>query len=94
MCVMPIYEYECLDCGERFEILQRMGEGAQDLTLSQVRRVPGHQAILDFRQCFQWPVVHGCQLRWWRVRARVGLQLSFLNREPTVGRPYCRTPSL
>ena len=32
MSVMPIYEYECLDCGERFEVLQRMGEGAANLT--------------------------------------------------------------
>lgn len=32
MTVMPIYEYECLDCGERFEVLQRMGEGAADLS--------------------------------------------------------------
>lgn len=23
---MPIYEYECRKCGERFEILQRMNE--------------------------------------------------------------------
>ena len=29
---MPIYEYQCLDCGQRFEVLQRMGEGADDLT--------------------------------------------------------------
>lgn len=29
---MPIYEYQCLDCGERFEVLQRMGEGAEGLT--------------------------------------------------------------
>jgi len=24
---MPIYEYECLQCGKRTEVLQRMGEG-------------------------------------------------------------------
>jgi len=24
---MPIYEYECLSCGKRTEVLQRMGEG-------------------------------------------------------------------
>ena len=29
---MPIYEYQCLDCGNRFEVLQRMGEGAEGLT--------------------------------------------------------------
>jgi putative FmdB family regulatory protein len=32
MAVMPIYEYQCLDCGERFEVLQRMGEGAEGVT--------------------------------------------------------------
>jgi len=25
---MPLYEYSCQDCGDRFEVLQRMGEGA------------------------------------------------------------------
>jgi len=35
MTVMPIYEYECLDCGERFELLQRMGEGSANLTCPQ-----------------------------------------------------------
>ena len=29
---MPIYEYQCLDCGHRFEVLQRLGEGAEGLT--------------------------------------------------------------
>lgn len=28
---MPIYEYQCLDCGERFEVLQRMGQGSEGL---------------------------------------------------------------
>jgi len=28
---MPIYEYACGDCGERFEILQRMGAGRDGL---------------------------------------------------------------
>jgi putative FmdB family regulatory protein len=28
---MPLYEYTCSDCHERFEILQRMGEGADGL---------------------------------------------------------------
>jgi putative FmdB family regulatory protein len=30
--VMPIYEYRCRDCGDRFEVLQRLGEGADRLT--------------------------------------------------------------
>lgn len=28
---MPLYEYRCTGCGERFEVLQRMGEGAAAL---------------------------------------------------------------
>ncbi len=28
---MPIYEYRCAGCGERFEVLQRLGEGAAGL---------------------------------------------------------------
>lgn len=29
---MPLYEYSCSECGHRFEILQRIGEGADGLT--------------------------------------------------------------
>ncbi len=29
---MPIYEYRCEDCDHRFEILQRLGEGADGLS--------------------------------------------------------------
>ena len=28
---MPLYEYRCRSCGERFEILQRMGEDGSRL---------------------------------------------------------------
>lgn len=28
---MPLYEYRCTGCGERFEVLQRMGQGADSL---------------------------------------------------------------
>lgn len=28
---MPLYEYTCKDCGERFEVLQRVGEGAESV---------------------------------------------------------------
>jgi putative FmdB family regulatory protein len=28
---MPIYEYECRSCKERFEVIQRMDEGSEDL---------------------------------------------------------------
>jgi putative FmdB family regulatory protein len=29
---MPIYEYRCQDCGNRFEILQRLGQGAEGVS--------------------------------------------------------------
>lgn len=29
---MPLYEYRCTECEHRFEILQRMGEGAEGLS--------------------------------------------------------------
>jgi putative FmdB family regulatory protein len=29
---MPLYEYRCRDCGHRFEVLQRLGDGADGLT--------------------------------------------------------------
>lgn len=29
---MPLYEYRCRECGDRFEVLQRMGDGADGLT--------------------------------------------------------------
>ena len=28
---MPLYEYRCGECGHRFEILQRLGEGPEGL---------------------------------------------------------------
>jgi putative FmdB family regulatory protein len=28
---MPLYEYRCRECGHRFEVLQRLGEGAESL---------------------------------------------------------------
>jgi putative FmdB family regulatory protein len=29
---MPLYEYRCRDCGNHFEVLQRLGEGADGLS--------------------------------------------------------------
>ena len=29
---MPIYEYQCPRCGEKFEVRQAMGEGGSDLS--------------------------------------------------------------
>jgi putative FmdB family regulatory protein len=34
---MPLYEYSCRDCGHRFEILQRLGEGADGLACPSCR---------------------------------------------------------
>jgi len=28
---MPLYEYRCRGCGERFEVLQRLGASGEDL---------------------------------------------------------------
>lgn len=28
---MPLYEYRCRACGRRFEVLQKMGDGAEGL---------------------------------------------------------------
>jgi putative FmdB family regulatory protein len=28
---VPLYEYHCADCGSRFEVLQRMGQGPEGL---------------------------------------------------------------
>jgi putative FmdB family regulatory protein len=29
---MPLYEYRCRECGERFEILQRLGDDGEKLS--------------------------------------------------------------
>lgn len=29
---MPLYEYRCRECGERFEVLQRLGQGGEELS--------------------------------------------------------------
>ena len=29
---MPIYEYQCTQCGEKFEVRQAMSKGSSDLT--------------------------------------------------------------
>jgi putative FmdB family regulatory protein len=29
--MMPLYEYRCRECGHRFEVLQRLGQGADGL---------------------------------------------------------------
>lgn len=34
---MPLYEYQCTGCGHRFEVLQRLGEGADGLACPRCR---------------------------------------------------------
>ena len=34
---MPLYEYRCLNCDERFEVLQRMGEGSEGISCPSCR---------------------------------------------------------
>ncbi|MEJ2086139.1 MAG: zinc ribbon domain-containing protein [Acidobacteriota bacterium] len=29
---MPLYEYQCESCSQRFEVLQRMGDGCEGVT--------------------------------------------------------------
>ena len=29
---MPIYEYRCQECGQKFELLQRLGAGSEEVS--------------------------------------------------------------
>lgn len=41
---MPLYEYRCQDCGHRFEVLQSLGQGSQDLACPRCgRKAPERQ---------------------------------------------------
>jgi len=42
---MPLYEYTCKDCGERFEVLQRVGEGAESVLCPECG---GHEVTKQF----------------------------------------------
>ena len=35
---MPLYEYRCATCGSRFEVLRRVGQGAEGLACPQCGR--------------------------------------------------------
>jgi len=51
---MPIYEYECPECGARKEVLQKLGEDGSSLSCSQCSQI-GLRKILS---CCAAPVVN------------------------------------
>ncbi|HNS52737.1 MAG TPA: zinc ribbon domain-containing protein [Anaerolineae bacterium] len=58
---MPIYEYECSECGERFERMQRIGDVAPVICPhghARTRRLLSHPAII-FRGSGFYVTDHG-----------------------------------
>jgi putative FmdB family regulatory protein len=45
---MPIYEYKCRDCGHRFEVLQRLGQGADGLACPRCGAEPVEKVFSTF----------------------------------------------
>jgi putative FmdB family regulatory protein len=45
---MPLYEYRCRDCGHRFEVLQRLGEGGEGLECPRCGAGPPERALSTF----------------------------------------------
>jgi len=43
---MPIYEYECIKCGERFELLRRLGSSDTEIECP-VCRAPKPQKVFS-----------------------------------------------
>ncbi len=50
---MPIYEYECPECGARKEVLQKLGEDGSSLPCSQC----SHLGLCKILSCCAAPVV-------------------------------------
>ncbi|HVS04292.1 MAG TPA: zinc ribbon domain-containing protein [Thermoanaerobaculia bacterium] len=48
---MPLYEYACRDCGERFEVLQRLGEGGERLTCPRCGAPRPERRVSTFAAC-------------------------------------------
>jgi putative FmdB family regulatory protein len=48
---MPIYEYRCRECDHQFEILQRLGEGADDLACPRCDRHELEKLFSTFAAC-------------------------------------------
>lgn len=46
--LVPIYEYRCRACGHRFEILQRLGEGAEKLSCPECGAERPERALSTF----------------------------------------------
>ena len=44
--LMPLYEYECPDCGARIEVLQKLGADGKSLKCQQCARI-GLQKLLS-----------------------------------------------
>ncbi len=42
---MPLYEYECPDCGARREVLQKLGADGKSLVCQQCSRVGLHRIL-------------------------------------------------
>lgn len=45
---MPIYEYECTQCGEKFEVRQSFGEDGSELTCPKCRASNPRRLISSF----------------------------------------------
>ncbi|MFP3940631.1 MAG: FmdB family zinc ribbon protein [Acidobacteriota bacterium] len=45
---MPLYEYQCPDCGHRFEVLQRIGAGAEGVTCPRCERAAPEKKLSTF----------------------------------------------
>jgi putative FmdB family regulatory protein len=45
---MPLYEYRCRGCGERFEILQRLGEDGSKLACPRCGEVRPERVLSTF----------------------------------------------
>jgi putative FmdB family regulatory protein len=48
---MPIYEYRCRECDHQFEILQRIGEGADGLACPRCERQELVKLFSTFAAC-------------------------------------------
>jgi putative FmdB family regulatory protein len=45
---MPLYEYRCRQCGHRFEVLQRLGEGGDGVPCPQCQAQDAEKQLSTF----------------------------------------------